>query len=111
MDKYCIDTHTYHYSAWIKDSDCKVSAVYLPKGIVPRQMRSQKEEDMGWIFLKKKNGLTVFSQKTDDGDVGDRIKKQEEAQKGGKQTEWERKSERAKGIADMVTHIKWVEIS
>lgn len=30
------------------------------------------------------NGLTVFSQKTDDGDVGDRIKKQEEAQKGGK---------------------------
>lgn len=53
----------------------------------------------------------MFSQKTDDGDVGDRIKKQEEAQKGGKQTEWERKSERAKGIADMVTHIKWVEIS
>lgn len=29
----------------------------------------------------------MYSQKTDDGDVGDRIKKQEEAQKEGKQTE------------------------
>lgn len=33
----------------------------------------------------------MFSQKTDDGDVGDRIKKQEEAQKGGnRQNESER---------------------
>lgn len=91
-----------------KGSDFNVSGVRPPRGACTWRYEMSEEGDMGWEKKKKKkvlSGLSDRDQKIDEGDREDGKKKEE---MGGKKGHGERKgkSDAAKGMAEIVIHVK-----